>query len=126
MSGVDHCQPAEQLLVGEESGEAAADAADRIAAAQVHATLALGAATIATRSGRADDRGAWDLAAAVPRAERTPSVEASFPTEEGRRAEGPDHGQPPVPAPLHKNGSPPRRPPPLARRDRSRPVDEDL
>jgi hypothetical protein len=62
MSGTDHYREALRLLNAGGSGETAEDAANRLAEAQVHATLALAAATVAAQSDSTDDRGAWHAA----------------------------------------------------------------
>jgi hypothetical protein len=65
--------------------ETAQDAANRLAEAQVHATLALAAATVAAQSGTTDDRRARNTATAEPR----PGTRADVPAavEAARRSE---------------------------------------
>jgi hypothetical protein len=62
MNGTDHYREAQRLLEAGGSGETAEDAANRLAEAQVHATLALVAATVAAQSDSTDDRSAWHAA----------------------------------------------------------------
>jgi hypothetical protein len=65
MTGPEHYREAEQLLGARRSGESAEDAASRLAEAQIHATLALAAATALTGNAEADR--AWrDVAEARP------------------------------------------------------------
>jgi hypothetical protein len=56
MTGPEHYREAEQLLGARRSGESAEEAASRLAEAQIHATLALAAAT--ALNGK-DDHLAW-------------------------------------------------------------------
>ena len=60
MTGPEHYREAEQLLGARRSGESAENAASRLAEAQIHAMLALAAATAL-----ADDDQAWQRAAGV-------------------------------------------------------------
>jgi hypothetical protein len=59
MTGPEHYREAEQLLGARRSGESAEDAASRLAEAQIHATLALAAATALAQSGHGDAQRAW-------------------------------------------------------------------
>ena len=62
MNGTDHYREAQRLLEAGGSEETAEDAANRLAEAQVHATLALVAATVAAQYDSTDDRSAWHAA----------------------------------------------------------------
>ena len=59
MSGTDHYREALRLLNAGGSGETAEDAANRLAEAQVHATLA-------AQSDSTDDRSAWHAVTGEP------------------------------------------------------------
>jgi hypothetical protein len=64
MTGPEHYQRAEELLsAGRGEGERADRAANRIAEAQVHATLALAAATALAQSDDVEAHRAWQRAA---------------------------------------------------------------
>lgn len=62
MTGPEHYREAEQLLGARRSGESAAEAASRLAEAQIHATLALAAATALAQSAGDDGHRAWQRA----------------------------------------------------------------
>jgi hypothetical protein len=69
MTGPEHYREAEQLLGARRSGESAEEAASRLAEAQIHATLALAAATALTGE---DDHLAWqETASERPPVRRT-------------------------------------------------------
>ena len=59
MTGPEHYREAEHLLGARRSGESAEDAASRLAEAQIHATLAIAAAT-------AGDSPAWQRTIGEP------------------------------------------------------------
>lgn len=65
MTGPDHYRRAEQLAT-QARGQEGAQANQTLALAQVHATLALAAATVPARiSGYRQTRAAWDQAAGI-------------------------------------------------------------
>ncbi len=103
MNGEEHYRQAQKLLETKGPDETAQDAVNRLAEAQVHATLALAAATIAAseaqvramhslaaatvaaQSGTTDDRRARNTATAEPRPGTRADVPAAM--EAARRSE---------------------------------------
>jgi hypothetical protein len=94
MTGPEHYREAEHLLGARRSGESAEDAASRLTEAQVHATLALAAATALSSE---DDRLAWQETASG-----RPPVTRSRPGERPPPVLRKDAPAAPVPPPGRK------------------------
>ena len=105
MTGPEHYRQAEQLLGARRSEESAAEAASRLAEAQIHAMLALAAATALTGE---DDYRAWQETASVRPPVRRTKEDLAREAERNRellggetRAAGPS-GDRPTPLPKRR------------------------